>query len=44
MVVYHAEGAVDHSKATEAGASDPILKMWVWKPVTVPAFDGRSQM
>ena len=43
MSKYVAQGKCERELAIDGGAEDPIWSVWVWKPCTVPSFDGRSQ-
>ena len=42
---YMEQGFVDRAKAVKKAADkkDPIFKLWVFRPVTVPGVDGRAQ-
>ena len=45
LAKYMSQGHVDRNKAREKAADkkDPIMKVWVFRPVTVADLDGRSQ-
>jgi hypothetical protein len=44
IATYYAQGMYQSESAKENFGEDGIRRMWVWKPVTAAAFDGRDQL